>query len=987
MSMNVGQLVATFDVDSSGAARGIATAHAAMAGLQQSTNQTGSAARNASNDLNRLGSNGSVLGSLGSALAGVAQDAGMAAAEFGAVAPMVSGLIATLVDIIPAAAIATTALLAVAQAAAVIKIGTSGIGSALKAAFAPATGGGGGAAAGASKVADSLQAVKDATVQAAAANHQAQEQVATDERAVTTAQQAAKQAQLDLTAARQQAARDLQDMNNQLADSDLDQRQATLNLQEAQEHLAQVKASGADADSEQMQEAQLAADQAAQQVKEATLAQQRQTQDTKAANKAGVDGSKTVLDAQQQVAKSQQDLRDSVQQLADAQAAMARTAQQGLESIQKAQQAANTATAGGAGGVNAYAAAMAKLAPNAQAFVRQVVALGPAWTALKLDVQEKLFAGLAASLKSTAGAVLPTLRKELVNSAGALNAMGLGVLSAAKNLGTSGVLGTAMHAASTGLHNLSGVPGLVVTAFGQLAAAAGPQFDKMTSGVAKMASTIGTLLGNAFKSGALTSAINTAVSLIKEIGGIALNVGGILMSVFKATSSSGGSFLDTLKIISTVLNKAFASPAVQSALKALFGVMNALATGVAPLLMQALAVIAPVLTALGPPVKAVIAALGKGLSPIIKALGPVLLTAADAIGSLLGMWAPLLPMVGQLIAMLGPDLTPILAAMGNYWKQLQAPIRALANALMTVLKPILAQLPTIIKPLVGIFTTLVNTLVPVMTQLVVALAPSLTQLGTSFGQILIALAPVITQFGVLITDALQVITPMLPPLIKLIAQLATLMTGQLAREITLVVVPALKLMADVMSGHFKSAGQDAKKLMSGIITVVKSIPGEALKALGDIGSALYHAGAGLIQGFLNGIVSKFTNVKETLGSLTNDLTSWKGPPARDAVLLHGNGALVMQGFMGGIASQIPALRSQLGGITAGIGGMAPSIGALPGARGGSSSAPAPAPSAPIQLTVTLGSTQLGRALIDPLRKVVKDVGNGSVQVAFGTGRG
>lgn len=928
----------------------------------------------------------SMLSSVGNSLGSVAADAASTGAQFAAMSGPVSSLVATLVNIVPAAAIATTALLAVAQAAAVIKIGTSGIGSALKAAFAPAQGGGGGAASGASQVANSLQAVRDATVQAAAANHSAEEQVATDERAVTTAQQAAKQAQLDLTAARQQAARDLQDMNNQLTDSVLSQRQATLNLQEAQEQLAQVKATGADADSQQMQEAQLAADQAAQQVKEATLAQQRQTTDTAAANKAGVSGSKGVVDAQAQVVKSQQDIRDSVQQLADAQASMARTAAQGLEAIQKAQQAANTSTAAGAGGVDAYAAAMAKLAPNAQAFVRQVVALGPAWTALKLDVQQRLFAGLATSLKSTASSVLPTLRKELVSSAGALNDMAKGVLSSAKGLADSGVLGTAMHAASTGLHNLSGIPGLVVTAFGQLAAAAGPEFDKITASVGRAAGQIGKALTGAFKDGSLTKAIDDAVQLIGEIITVGKNVGGILMSVFKATSSSGGSFLDVLKTISGALNKAFASPAVQSALKALFGVINDLATTAAPLLMQALGVIAPVLTALGPPAKVLISSLGKMLSPIIKALGPILLAAAGAVGALVTGLAPLLPVIGQVIAGFGPALTPIIKGVTTILQQMAPIVVSLAAALMGMLGPILAQLPTIMTPLVSIITTLTGALLPILTQLITALAPSMATLGKSFGQILVALAPVITQWGVLITDCLQVITPMLPPIIKLIGQLATLMTGQLARQITLVVVPALKLMADVMSGHFKDAGADAKKLMNGIITVVKSIPGVALKALGDIGTALYGAGKGLIEGFLSGIVSKITNVKTTLSDLTNDIPSWKGPASLDAKLLTGNGQLIMGSLIGGIASKVPALHAQLTGITGSIGGMAPGLGALSAGRSGSSMAAAPASSAPIYLTVTLAGTQLGRALVDPIRKTVQDIGGGSVQVAFGTGR-
>ena len=53
---------------------------------------------------------------------------------------------------------------------------------------------------------------------------------------------------------------------------------------------------------------------------------------------------------------------------------------------------------------------MAKLAPNAQDFVRQMQSLGPAWKDLRLAVQDKLFEGLGASVKTFADQNLPASR-------------------------------------------------------------------------------------------------------------------------------------------------------------------------------------------------------------------------------------------------------------------------------------------------------------------------------------------------------------------------------------------------------------------------------------------------------------------------------------------------------------------------------------------------------------------------------------------------
>lgn len=89
------------------------------------------------------------------------------------------------------------------------------------------------------------------------------------------------------------------------------------------------------------------------------------------------------------------------------------------------------------------------------------------------------------------------------------------------------------------------------------------------------------------------------------------------------------------------------------------------------------------------------------------------------------------------------------------------------------------------------------------------------------------------------------------------------------------------------------------------------VPGMILSALGDLGSLLIDAGKKLIQGFVDGIKGMWNSVKNTLGDLTDALTSWKGPPERDAVLLYESGRLVIQSFINGLESKYGAVRSSL----------------------------------------------------------------------------
>jgi phage-related protein len=786
-----------------------------------------------------LSSLGSSAGGAASSLASVAATAGLIAGALGAAIPVAAGLVAALVNIAPAAAIGATAVFSLASAFGAVKLGTSGIGGAFKAAFAPAVGGGGGAAKAANQAASALRAVKDAQKQAAYANQAAARTTADAERQVADAQKAAKRAQDDLNDSREQAQRDLRDMNESLKDAYLDQEQAVQDVEDAQLALQAVQGQGSSASQHDLDEAELAYRRAVQRLEEQKIATKDLAEDTKKANDAGVDGSQTMVDARQKVSDSNRTVADEERNLADARVQQARTAAAGLESIQKAQEAlaASAASAGGGGGgVDKLGQALAALSPNARAFVLQVIALKGAWHSMQQAVQNKLFEGLAGNLKTTAGAVLPVLRKGLISSAGALNLMAKGAMTAATSVARDGTLGKALSSASAGLHNLAGVPGIVVKSLTQLAAAAGPQFQKLTAAMGRGAASIGASLDKAFKNGNLEKAIDTAVGLIKQIGKIAVNVGSVLGSIFSAANASGGGFLNTLQTITGALATAFKSEAVQDGLRALFQTMALVARTAGPLLIQALGLIGPVLTALAPPVQdlvralgaalgpvlkaiapliqilgttlvplitlavqalgpvivalakplgVVIQALGAGLKPIIVALGPVLLAAANALGQLAVAFAPLLPVIGQMVAALGPVLTPVLGVIGVLFKALAPVISQLGKSLLPPFLKITTTLAGVFKQLSPALGKALDQLgrkglVPVVAALGTAIGDMVTRYAgmfvSMFKQLLPViplLIPVVVQLAQSLSQILVALAPLLPQLMLLTAQMIT----------------------------------------------------------------------------------------------------------------------------------------------------------------------------------------------------------------------
>ncbi|HLU73842.1 MAG TPA: hypothetical protein VKZ82_16755, partial [Nonomuraea sp.] len=300
-----------------------------------------------------------------------------------------------------------------------------------------------------------------------------------------------------------------------------------------------------------------------------------------------------------------------------------------------------------------FSEALEKLAPEARQFAEAVHDAAPALRDLQQDVQNEVFRGLAENLERTGRSVLPVLRTSLLATGTALGDMAAGVMGAARDLAESGTLGKALGSASTGLQNLSGIPGVVVTALGQIGAAAGPSFERLTAAAAESAFGIGERLGKAFESGALQDSIETAIGLIKDLAEVGGNVGEIIGGIFKAVPDGGG-LVGTLQQVTAAIAGVVNSPEVQGGLRAIFETMGELASTAAPLLGQALMAIGPVFESLGPPAQKLISALGEALAPVIDALGPVLVQVADAVGVLVDAAAPLLPVIGQLAAALLP---------------------------------------------------------------------------------------------------------------------------------------------------------------------------------------------------------------------------------------------------------------------------------------------------------------------------------------------
>ncbi|MFD7999943.1 hypothetical protein [Streptomyces mirabilis] len=863
--------------------------------------------------LSSLGGGGGGLGGLVSSLSSLTSLA------VGAL-PTVASLAQSIASMAPAAAIAAPAILSLGAAFAAIKIGTSGIGDAFKAAFAPAVSSGAAALSSTKAVenaqrslAKAQQGVKDAEVAAAAArvqaarqiqdaqlnlkntvsdvadaNRRAAESVANAERDLATAQRASRQAQLDLTQARKDAAMELEDLDNRLKDARLNERQDVLNLQDAEKRLAADKAAGATVSAEQLAKDQLAYDQALQALSEQQTETKRLQDQADAANKAGVEGSAKVTQAKQNIADANQTVKDKTQALKDAEIEAARQQVDGAQKIAKAQRDlsdaranaakvavdsarriadAQAAVADAARAVaeahqsaavqtNKLGDAMAKLSGNARNFVSAVLAQREAWRGLKLDVQDALFQGLGQTFTTMSAAILPSLRTGLTGTASILNTTAKNAATAITQLGKTGMLRRMFDGLNEGMKPLTRIPGQFITGLTQISVAASPAFKRLTTAAGGVADTISKKLGEAFKSGRMTDAINAAVGIAKQFGTLLADVGATLGNIFKAAAAGGGNALGTLGSVFSELRRITAMPAVQQALTSIFTAVNSIAK------------------LIGGTLGAVIQA----ALPLLAALAPVVTELAQKFG----------PLLADLATSLGKALLPIITALLPVVKDVGAVLVSMVQAVMPLLQPIGNLIATVIKAIAPFIKTLLDSLVPFVAMLAKALVPIfaallpavqlvgqfLSQLAPIFPQLLTALMPLIPPLGQLITALVNLATMAITPIMPLIVGLAQLLSGVLAGAIG-ILVPVITTVIGWLTNLENGVAWVLGEIVKGFQWLYDVLVGHSI--IPDLVRAII----GWFESLWTGTKKIFTDLKNWVVSTWNNIwdklrTKWDG---------------------------------------------------------------------------------------------------------------
>ncbi|WP_018348229.1 phage tail protein [Longispora albida] len=501
--------------------------------------------------------------------------------------------------------------------------------------------------------------------------------------------------------------------------------------------------------------------------------------------------------------------------------------------------------------------ALSKLAPPARAFVGELLKARPALDAIKARVQSGVFGPISEEVQGLVKTWLPLLSRYL---AGLGDEWGIVLGNAAIGAQSSEFIAgitAALEAARESVHAWGAAAIPIFKAAGQVIGAFAPAIGGAGIGLADAARRFAEFVNAAAESGKLVEFVSRVGDTLRSIGGILLQLGGIVGAVFSAAQSSGGGLLGTLQTVLTAVNAFLSAGEGKQALQdffastsavasALLPVVQTLAAGVGSVLAPALASVARLLgpglqaaaTAIVGIVKSIVDsgaldALATGLTQGLQALGPSLPPIAAALGKIVVAAAPLLPLIGKLGAVLAGVLSTALVALEPLLTALVGAITS--SGLIDVISEIGAELGPVVSELVAAVMPTVRALLPLLGPLVAAL-------GKILVMVLAFLKPVLQLVGIWNTfAAAKILTPIVEALAKALGWIAEKADGA---------AKGFRLLGQwIASLNFAAAAEKFDQLIGKVLSWLGGLPERAVAAMSGLNAR--------VQAWLLGVFVSF----------------------------------------------------------------------------------------------------------------------------------
>lgn len=533
----------------------------------------------------------------------------------------ISGLLLTL----PAAANAFALVLGT------IKVGFSGIGSALQAAGQASQQSGAQAKAQAQQIESAQRGIETAIRGRDAA-----------ERSLEQAQKNRIRTQEQYTDAVKDATRQLQDYNLQLKGASLDEEDALIAVERAKERLANMPKDSTALD---WREARNSLKQARLALEETRVSNKRLGEDAQEAFKKGVDGSDQVVAAREAIADADQAVIDAQQNLADATRAVADAQKQLADAMESS-----------AGGVDAFAEAMSELSPNAQALVRTLLAVKEQFSSIKMTVQDNLLAGLSGDIQSLANNYFPVLNVAMGRMATTLNGVARDLLGAFNNPQTVAQFAIVMERVNAAMETMRPAFTHIFGAWKNLSIVGSEFLNRFAAGFTDGAKQLEAWTSDF---GKIRQIIETAVTATVQWWTILKNLGTVIREVFSAATTQG--FTEAIVDATAGYREFIEETSTQNSLADFFARGREAITVIGPVLENLTLLLVNIgsqLAGLGTMIAPGVSDFLAGLSEGVKNLEPGLKVIGPAINDLFSALGDVGPQLGDTISSLATTFSP-----------------------------------------------------------------------------------------------------------------------------------------------------------------------------------------------------------------------------------------------------------------------------------------------------------------------------------------
>lgn len=485
----------------------------------------------------------------------------------------------------------------------------------------------------------------------------------------------------------------------------------------------------------------------------------------------------------------------------------------------------------------------------------------------------------------------------------------------------------------------------LANALAQIGVAIGPVLPIVGQLIAQLVTALAPVLGQLF-----TALGPLAGAFVQLVGAIAPLIPPIVQVVTQVATALAPVFAQLAPIIGQVAR----------ALSPLISAVGNLLVAIAPLIPPIVQVAATLISALVPAITPLIPI----ITQLVTQIGGFLV---GVLGQLMKALGPIIPVLGQVAAQIGTALLTVLKALAPALLQIIVALVPLLPAIVNLLPP-LASVLVAVAPLLAILIQLASTILNL-------LLPPIVTLATFLIDVLGGALKVVAK---IITVAINGIVAVFRWLYN------TLVGHSIIPDLVNGILHWFGTLPARVAGFFKNMATGAINQAKGLLKWMGGLPKAILNALGNTGKLLYNAGKNVVQGLINGIWSVAKSLWNTMSRIVQGIRNmWPFSPAKTGPLSGGGSpdiagrniaSMLAEGMHSG-SDAVMAASAKLAGAAQ------PTV--SPVGAGSAGQAAAGGAGGRLVLEVQSDGTRLGDLLVEVLQKAIRTKTGGNVQLALG----